>query len=353
MNDMQTSNASPQIIQLDQPQAEAKPLKTRLQETEARKAEFYKQLHAGRDEPVTTNVEPQEKPLADNSYIEEYFTHNAPEEVEIESSPIENELDNKLIPKKRFDKEIEKRKAIDEQYQKEREARIRAETELSLYNKALESLNKQQEDTKVEASLDPIDSDAHSYYMNKIRDLENKFESQKGSLSEYEQKQNFVSTVNYQASEIVKKHPDFNDAYAYLVNIEAGKARMMGASEDQAMGYAMDQIRPYAQQAYNNGQNVAELTYNMAKNYGYRPKVSVSGKTNLSPNLENVEKNAPKSFSALDELNGVATNVAPETAAYNNLDGFTRKLTAKSGRGTNVAEFQKALEKLKNASTQY
>ena len=54
-----------------------------------------------------------------------------------------------------------------------------------------------------------------------------------------------------------------------------------------------------------------------------------------------------KSHSILDEVPGVSTSIRPEHAAYNTLDGFTRKLAGKYGRGTNVDAFQEAIDKLR------
>ena len=324
---------------------EPKPILTRRQESEKRRDDFYKQLDEARGD--TTGINPI-KADDDQSQTE---TKPAPREDldHAEESDETESLDNKLIPKKRFDKELEKRKVLEDEIRKEREERIKLQTELSLYNKAIDTLNEQQRAPQREPELDPVDTDAHNYYMNKIKDLESKFESQKNNLSDYEIKQNFTNTVNHQAAEIVKTIPDFNEAYGYLLGIEASKGMMMGYNESQSQQYALEQLRPVAWQAYSKGQNVAEIAYKLAQNYGYKSKAAPT-KDN-APNFDRIDKNMQKSHSILDEVPGVSTAVAPETAAYNSLEGFTRKLAGKNGRGTNMDEFRRAIDKLKTTSS--
>lgn len=347
MTEMHIENAPPPSIMLETT-TEQKPIATRKQEAEQRKADFYKQLEDAR------NVPQEETVRRENRHTEEEIREIRVDSAENAQTEIEedNELDNKLIPKKRFDKELEKRKVLEDELRRERDSRIKFETELTLYNKAIESMNEQQHSKEVEPQLDPIDSDAHSYYMNKIKELESKFESQKTNLTDYEVKQNFANTVNYQAAEITKTHPDFNDAYNYVLQVESNKGRMLGMDETQAQAYALSQIQPIAWQAYNKGQNVAEVAYNIAKSYGYQSKnPTVKDSLVVAPNFDKIEKNMAKSYTALDEIKGVGTGVSKETAAYNTLEGFTRKLGGKNGRGTNTTEFAKALEKVRNSSS--
>ena len=325
---------------------EPKPVLTRRQESEKRRDDFYKQLDEARGD--TTGINPI-KADDDQSKTE---TKPVPrEDLDHAEEPDETEsLDNKLIPKKRFDKELEKRKVLEDEIRKEREERIKLQTELSLYNKAIDNLNEQQRSAPSrEPEIDPVDTDAHNYYMNKINALETKYEAQKNNLTEYEINQNFTSTVNHQAAEMAKSHPDFNEAYGYLLGIEASKGMMMGYSEAQSQQYALEQLKPVAWQAYSKGQNVAEIAYKLAQNYGYKSKAAPT--KDSAPNFDRIDKNMQKSHSILDEVPGVSTSVSAETAAYNTLEGFTRKLAGKYGRGTNIEEFQKAMDKLRTKSS--
>lgn len=357
MNDVQTIPSNPATIQLNHV-ADPKPIATRRQEAEERKNEFYKQLEESRNvEPVTKVSVTTEAVRREDRHTENErpveSTHDEDESVaEDNFDTTDNELDSKLIPKKRFDKELEKRKVLEEEVRRERDERIKYQTELSLYNKALDSLHDKQNSPQ-QPDLDPIDSDAHSYYMEKIRNLESKFETQRTNLSEYEIRQNFANTVNHQAAEISKTHPDFDDAYNYVLGVEANKARMVGFDENQAQEYAMNQLQPIAWQAFNSGKNVAETMYNVAKNYGYQSKNSPINapikESRNAPDFDKLDKNMQKSHSILNEIKGASSAISSETAAYTTVEGFTRKLAGKGGRGTNTNEFHKALEKIRNS----
>jgi hypothetical protein len=131
-----------------------------------------------------------------------------------------------------------------------------------------------------------------------------------------------------------------------LLNIEAQKVKLLGYGEQEANQYALQQLQPIAWQAYQSGKNVAEIAYNMAKNYGYK----VATPSNISkPNLDSIDRNMQKSYSALKEVPGVSTSVAPESAAYNNLDGFTRNLGSLNKRGIDQSKFYEAIEKIRKA----
>ena len=352
MNEMSVTNIAHNPIQLNQEEA-AQPILTRRQKSELYNKEFFEKLaEANPQESDRRENRQTENESAVKEDLTTESTRQDPED-DITSEPVNddfidegNELDNKPIPKKRFDKELEKRKVLESELQRERELRIRSETEMSLYTKAIDQMNNQQQQPERRAEIDPIDTDAHNLYMNRINELEKKYETQNTNLSDYQTRQDFAQTIDRQAAEYTRTNPDFGDAYNYLLSIKAGEAKMFGADEQRANQYALEQIKPIAWEAYKTGKNVAEIAYNMAKNYGYKAH-NTTIKT-PQPNMDNINKNMPKSYSAIDEVPGVSTSVAKETAAFNNIEGFNRKLSNANGRGINQSEFYKAVEKLRN-----
>lgn len=340
MDEIQTESVTTSNISMNEPVA-IKNNMSRKEEQEERKRKFFEELKAAHENPheeikQQEHDESPKREIIEEPTLGESLKNNEDEE--------EYDLSAKLIPKKRFDKEIEKRKSLEEQIRVERDARIKAQTEMELYNKAIDSLNqKQNESRNIEPELNVVDEDAHRYYMQKINDLEKKFQTQTTNLSDYEKKQNFTTTVNNQAVEFTQKNPDFNEAYSYLLNVEASKARMMGYDDSSAQNYALEQMRPLAWQAYERGQNVAELAYNISKQYGY--KANSNGKSNNS-NLDVVERNMKRSHSVLDNMPSAVTSIAAEQAAYTSIDGFNRKLAGKNGRGVDRDEFRRALDKV-------
>ncbi len=342
MSEMQMNNPNPTTIQIQQ-ETEPKPLLTRQQESQKRKEEFFAEMEKARateNTPTVAKMENIERVVNDNN---DEIINDIPEVIDDDSDLLEN----KAIPKKRFDKEIEKRKVLETELARERESRIKYETELSLYNKALDQMQAQQNKPQIAPEIDPIDTDAHNLYMKRINELEQQFQNQNNNLNEYQVKQQFAQAVDRQASEFSQKNPDFQDAYDYLLHTEAKKVKDLGYNEEQANAYAMEQLRPIAAEVYKQGKNVAEFVYNMARNYGYRGnKEKIPSKID-SPSFDNVSKNMPKSHSIIDEVPGVSTAVAQENAAYHTLEGFTKKLSGKMGRGTDIEEFYKAMDRLR------
>lgn len=352
MDELNVVTATPQHINLDQ-QPENKTVSTRRQESAQRKEEFYKQLEAARQAESAPELVVERKPevVVEQEYVQE----SAEPEIENVQSfeqleDDDEELTGKYIPKKRFEKERQKTKSAEEELKREREARIKFETELQLYNKAIEDMHRQQQQqAPAEVEIDPIDSDAHNLYMKKIRELEAKLERQNNNLSDYEVRQNFERTVNYQAAEMAKAKPDFTDAYMHLLKVESNKARMLGYNEAQAQEYALQQIQPIAWQAYNQGKNVAEVTYNLAKAYGFKPK-SGSIQNTQAPDLDKIEQNMKKSHSIINEVKGVSAKLVPDYASLATIEGFDAKLAGKNGRGTDISKFHEALENLRRSA---
>ncbi len=343
MDEIQTETVTTSNIPMNEPSV-LKSSMTRKQEAEERKKQFFAELEAARqpvEEPVQARQEERKFEPEAREETEAKFEELAPQEDQEE----DDELANKLIPKKRFDKEIEKRKALEEQVRQERDARIKYQTEMELYNKALDSM--QESKRAHEPELNVIDEDAHRFYMNKIDALEKKVNSQSTNLSDYEVKQNFTNTVNHQAAELAKTHPDFNDAYQYLLNVEASKARMLGYDDAQAQNYALEQIKPIAWESYKRGQNVAEVAYNIAKSYGYKANTAHKAR---EADFDKVDRNMKRSHSALNEIPSVATTPATEAASFTSFDGFKSRMAGKNGRGVDRDAFLKAVEKVRNSS---
>lgn len=291
---------------------------------------------------------PDDKPnMADLSK-----TINNEPQTEVTETPVDSnddedeEIHHGPIPKKRFNKEIEKRKALEVELARERESRIKFETELTLYNKALDELNKKSE-PKQEA-IQPIDEEAHNLYMKRIQDLESKIENQTKSISQRDVQKQFEESLNYQQEQFQKNVPDFADAYQHVIKAEMESYKMAGYSEQEAAQLTQQQLASRAWNSFNNGKNVAEVFYNMAKTYGYNSKAQNTIKTvSNTPNLERIEKNMRKSETILNDIPEVSTKFAPETESYLSPDGFNR-LMNKDGRGVNKNEFHKILNKLRS-----
>lgn len=253
----------------------------------------------------------------------------------------EVEAISRSIPKKRFNQELQRRKEIEAELQKEREARIRMETELNLFNEAAKKLQTKKEEA---LEINPLDEEAHSYYVNQINSLKKEFEAKLQQMEKTQTQTRFETTVNNQAETFKKKHDDFDEAYKFVIDTEIKNAKLIGLDENEAYDFAISKLQPIAWSIYNKGGNVAESVYNMAKNYGYNGNGTKKGS---NVNVDNINKNSKKSASIIDDVPAAVTSMANSSDALLKLDNF-KALDRKDGRGVDPQAFKKALEEIQN-----
>ncbi len=330
----------PPIIQLTA--VESNPL-TKAQTT----ADFRKKLAnlVFKEEPVEQiqevnnetvldrDVEGSASDSSDNAGDDDVAVRDTADEVE------DNEP--KKISRYRLNKEVEKRKELEEMLREERDSRIKYETELKLYSDALGSLKK----TTPEPTLDPLDSDAHQFYMSRINELESRITKSTEHLSQSNQQTRFEAAVNSQAMEFAKKSPDFESAYSFVLEKETENAKLIGLNEREAQQFAIDKLKPIAWKIYNDGGNVAETLYKLAKNYGFASKtVQKSG-----PDLKSLQKNMPKSGSIIDDVSSISVSTVNPESNYTKMDNF-KQLHRQSGYGIDPDKFRRALEEVQKGS---
>lgn len=310
--------------------------------------EFYKKLdeiYNPAEEAALENIEeketvsekPEEK---EEPQVPTLESNDKPEETqEVDyNNEFDDESDSKshMIPRTRLNKETQKRRELEEQLRQEREARLKFETELNLYNKAIDKLNKPKED-----EFSPIDQKAHEIYLNKIKELEEKLTGDKEEYMRMDNMRRFEYSVNKQAEDMAKSHPDFEDAYSYVLEREREGAKIAGYSNEQADAYALSRLQPIAWDVYNKGGNVAEAIYSLAKNYGFKNKESKSGP---KVNHKAIERNSRKTENVTDELNG--SGGYNGTMEVKGLSDIRNNLMNENGRGVNTAKFHDALDRI-------
>lgn len=312
---------------------------------EERDAAFHKELAAIRNKSDAQSVTDSDQLTGKTSEtLIEQAAESEPittsqSETSIEINSDDDELSNKPIPKKRLDKEISKRQELEFKLQEERDARIKYETELRVFNDALYKLNAQKE-----PELDPIDNDAHNFYMKKIQELEKKIEEKTSVLEKNNLQNRFESTVNNQAAEFSKKHTDFQNAYQYVLDKEKQNARLFGVPENQLDAFVAEKLQPIASHVYNSGGNVAETVYNMAKNYGY----NATKGTGNNVNLKAIEKNMAKSQSIIDEVPASSVGIKSSGSIHSatELSNFNEIMEKAGDKKDQV--FRKLLNEIRN-----
>lgn len=262
-------------------------------------------------EPEQLQVAPEETSEEQNVNMsheetpgEENIPEESIEEVEVKDdqepapTPVETSGKEKshLIPKSRFNQEIEKRKALEEQLVKEREERIRFETQLQMLDQQAQAARQQQEQQNVAAqkevldNIDPLDTDTYNYAKREIESLKAQLANVAEENAQRTKEMIYTNRVTSDQTNFEKIHPDFTQALEHVQKVELEVAKQLFGNEQHAQQFVADKMRGVLTASIEGGKNAAETIYNMAKTYGYNttPK---SDKTKPSINVEAVAKN--------------------------------------------------------------
>lgn len=253
----------------------------------------------------------------------------------------EDDSVNGMIPRGRLNKAIERRKELEAQWQQEREERIRIETQNQMLLKALENLNQntsQKQEQNFEPEIDPLDHEAHAYYMNEIKQTKEMLMRQEESRKQDEYRNSMGRIMYNQEVEFSNQHPDFKDAYDYLLGVQVDLNRNIYNSE-QAQQVAVQSLGRMAENAIHSKQNAAAILYEAAKRCGYPGKAISEPKSNISAINNNMKKSAVADVnSASLPLANARSNVA------------TREVFEKKYEPGNPDSFYALLKALKNGS---
>lgn len=320
---------------------------------------FQKALKEAQNAPKGTEAPIQQENVsedaleADNQHQEVEHEEGQEEEFETDSESeaqeageqeeTERELDDQevkghLIPKSRFNKEIEKRKSLEKSLQEEREARIRMEERMEAIRQ-LEEKSKQIHEKPQEVELDPLDSDAHNYYVKQINELKQELQSLKGESQSTKQMNYVTHMVEAQERAFAAEHPDFQDALNHLQKVEMEVAKDFFDTPEEAQAYVAQKLQGAILTSAQKGKNAAEMMYNMAKKYGYSNKKAAPNVPKR--NVEAINRNMDKSVSIRGS--GNAANLAGQGMA--SIEAAFRK----QGDRTSGVDSDKFHELLKRA----
>jgi hypothetical protein len=250
------------------------------------------------------------------------------------------------IPRKRLDKEIEKKRALQEQLQKEREENIRYKTELELYTQALEKLNKQNGDNnQTESIIEPLDREAHNYYEKKLHTIEQKIDQAvKEILKAHHNNAMDLTDYKYtaQKADFTSKNPNYDEAFQYLYNVELENEKLFVPDPQKAARNVEERLIQIKTNLISNNMNAPEMLYKFAKNYGYRPNKEKETFSKSVPDLDAISKNMSKSKS-INDIPAAAISPSGGEINYIRMENFD-KLRNENGRGINPKEFRRVLE---------
>jgi hypothetical protein len=282
---------------------------------------------------------PGEENIPEESTEESVEEHNP--EPSIDAAETSGKEKSHLIPKSRFNQEIEKRKALEEQLAKEREDRIRFETQLQMLDQQQQHAQLQQQQQNAAAqqevldNIDPLDTDTYNYAKREISALKEQLANVTRETEQRTKEMIYTNRVTTDEAKFQQSHPDFNDAFAHVQKVEMDIAKNLLGNEAAAQSYVADRMRAVLTTSVDSGKNAAETIYNMAKTYGYN-KTSRTEKTVPSIDVEAVAKNMARTANTSNIGNsGTFGNVPTDIAAA--MD--------KNGR-VDVGLFHKQLERL-------
>lgn len=289
------------------------PQEQRQSEADAFRAELEKLHNAGGQEDAqeaTNDNEASQTEVHDES---ERSNDDAGDTANDNDADEEQDLDDpdhdtdtgRMIPKGRFNKALQQRN-------QEREARIKAETELQIFKSALEKFNTYKnanDNTDDRTEFEPLDYEADRAYKKYMQQQDEKIQY----LMQENEARQFEATLNSQAKSYAKIHPDYDEGVEHVIRAQAQIYKpLYNGDFDQAYQVAQAQFKIIAQNAIKEGKNAVQIIYQMAKDAGYTPK----SKGSPSPNLDMINTNMAKSKIA--NVKGAA--VTPSSGAGNMTD---------------------------------
>lgn len=237
---------------------------------------------------------------------------------EVESEENEEKEDEAetghMIPKGRFNKVIQQKKSLEKELEEAKAAKIKAETELGLYNQAMEKFiatKQHNNDNFEEKTFEPLDTEAHQFYITQQQKLQQELAALQHKTDQFYA----MKILDDQSSAYSKIQPDFENALEYLVDKYTKANELMFDDVKDAQEAARRQLGTAARKLLDKNQNVAKAFYNKAKELGYA--ASKSG-----PNLNAINNNMAKSKVA--DLNSVPLSPSNKYNNLTKLDEFNK-----------------------------
>lgn len=267
---------------------------------------------------------------------------SADDELSDNSGQLDTETKGHMIPKSRLNQELEKRKGLEAQLLKEREERIRFETQVQmLTNIQQQSILEQPQNQQPSINeIDPLDIDTYNYAKREIEALKMQLQNVAHETQQRTTEMQYHNMVMAQEAEFSKEHPDFLDAMKHVQDVEFNIAKELLGDEIAATEYVGAKLRDTLTHSLKGGKNAAETIYKMAKTYGYKTSQAQS-KAEPTKNIAAISKNMQRS---------VNTAHLGNSSSFGNIPIDIASAMNKSGNplsGVNPESFHKMLERLR------
>ena len=228
--------------------------------------------------PETEDLTPEEE-----AYFETRGAEAPAEQPVVEpvAEPVAEEKrpEPRLVPLEALHEERRERQALAKQVQEREQAFTRLQTRLD----TLEELRKPvvEPPTYEEDPLGAINHKLEETTKN-YETLQRAEQARAEQTAREQQIAKLQSFGKAQADEYVKKVPDFYDAYNAMQSLKEAELRAMGYTDDgQIREWVLEYEFNMIQKAANEGANIADRLYTMAKALGYTPKQTADAEKKL------------------------------------------------------------------------
>ena len=218
----------------------------------------------------TRGAEPQKEASAEEPAVEPVAEQAVEEQVR---------KPDRFVPLEALHEERRERQALAKQVQEREQAFTRLQTRLD----TLEELRKPVvEPPRYEE--DPLGAINHK--LEETTKAYDQLQKAEQGRTEQAEKQRQIAQLQSfgkaQADEYAQKVPDFYDAYNAMQKLKEAELRAMGYTDDrQIREWVLEYEFNMIQKAANEGANVADRLYTMAKALGYTPKQMASAEKKL------------------------------------------------------------------------
>lgn len=126
-------------------------------------------------------------------------------------------------------------------------------------------------------ATDPLGFLAHQAKITqaKIDAFQNAMQQTQQQSAEQQQFNTFIDAVNGHVAKFKTTHADYDAAYNHIVGVKVADLMDQGKGAEEARDLVSKEEMRIAADALKAMKNPAEVCYNMAKRYGYTPKVAV------------------------------------------------------------------------------
>ena len=130
--------------------------------------------------------------------------------------------------------------------------------------------------------------------------ITNQHQTEQSAAQQQQQEQQFFQAIAAQVNEFRHNQPDYDDALNFVLNSRRDELLAMGVNENDANMRIGHEAQEISMNAFQSGQNPAQVVYQMAKLRGFKPEPPKQSK-----NIENIKKGQQAS-SSLSGASGAA-----------------------------------------------